>query len=248
MGFKRSTTDIKVHQSLSDTPNIDNGLTAEGLKKKYDFPAETIQNDLNALMGELEETTGASNIGAEPLEDGDTSGNTIKDKLIELKNRIANAVLGQIPNGTITKEKLNIDFSNLIAEKDGELQENLNAEMLGGQRLEQFTKVVVGTYIGDGATTDRVIDIGFEPRAVIITTNSMIQAFDDRYENNDFPVIITSAGFTEGYDTNNYNYRGTHKLTSSGFMIAAMQKDATNDYNNSSFNINNHIYSYIAII
>lgn len=247
MGFKRSTTDIKVHQSLGDTPNVDNGITAEDLKKRYDFPAETIQNDLNALMGELEETTGASNIGAEPLEDGDTSGNTIKDKLIELKNRIANAMLGQIPNGTITKEKLNTDFSNLIAEKDGELQKNLNAEMLGGQRLEQFTKVVVGTYVGDGATTDRVIDIGYEPRAVIISSNELVQEYDNDYYNRCFPIIITSVGFTEGYDTNNYNFRGTHKLTSSGFVLASIARNSENK-SASSFNSNNHIYSYIAII
>lgn len=209
MGFKRSTTDIKVHQSLGDTPNVDNGITAEDLKKRYDFPAETIQNDLNALMGELEETTGASNIGAEPLEDGDTSGNTIKDKLIELKNRIANAVLGQIPNGTITKEKLNTDFSNLIAEKDGELQENLNAEMLGGQRLEQFTKVVVGTYVGDGDKEKVTFECGFRPKCVIITHYSSL-----------FTLVNERIIFHEGYGATNssVDYKDV-TITESGFEV-----------------------------
>ena len=36
MGFTRSTTDISVHQKLGDYPNLDNGLTPDDLKKRYD--------------------------------------------------------------------------------------------------------------------------------------------------------------------------------------------------------------------
>ena len=60
MGFTRSTTDISVHQKLGDYPNLDNGLTPDDLKKRYDYPAETIQRDLNNLEVELEKETNSS--------------------------------------------------------------------------------------------------------------------------------------------------------------------------------------------
>ena len=117
MGFTRSTTDISVHQKLGDYPNQDNGLTPEELKKRYDKPAETLQKDLNNLETELENENASNKIGAIKIDDSDESENNIFAKLKMLSGRIREAVLSQIPDGTITKNKLLPKYENSLARK-----------------------------------------------------------------------------------------------------------------------------------
>ena len=106
MGFTRSTTDISVHQKLDDYPNRDDGLTPEEIKKRYDYPAETLQNDLNKLEAELENINASTNIGANKIDDNDTSEPNIQAKLIRIYEQLQNVILNQIPDGTITTEKV----------------------------------------------------------------------------------------------------------------------------------------------
>lgn len=138
MGFTRSITDIKVHQKLGDYPNQDNGLTAEELKKKFDYPSETLQNDLNKLEEELESVVGAANIGALPLDDNDDSNNNVQAKLEYIHKEAQEATLGQIPDGTITESKLATSFSNFIAKKNDELQVGLNSEKINGKTYSEL--------------------------------------------------------------------------------------------------------------
>lgn len=142
MGFTRSTGDISVHQKLGDYPNQDNGLTPEELKKRYDLPAETLQKDLNKLEEELEAVIGASNVGATSLDENDTSANNVQAKLEYILNESKQVVLSQIPNGTITEAKLDNNFSNELARKNGELQTNLNAEKLEGSTKSEIVNSI----------------------------------------------------------------------------------------------------------
>lgn len=118
MGFTRSTTDISVHQKLGDYPNQDNGLTAEELKKKFDYPAETLQNDLNNLEKELENVGCASKLGAIPIDENDESEANIQAKLEKIYEDLKKVVLSQIPDGSITKEKLATEYENSLAKKE----------------------------------------------------------------------------------------------------------------------------------
>lgn len=138
MSFTRSTTDLKVHQSLSDYPNVEDGLSAEELKKKFDAPAEQLQKDLNNLEEELEKETGALNIGAEKLDASDLSGATVQDKLRKVNTDLKNVVLNQIPDDSITQEKMNTEYEQTIAKKDGTLQGGLNAEKLDGSTKQEI--------------------------------------------------------------------------------------------------------------
>lgn len=135
MGFTRSTDNMSIIQELSDLPNTDDGLTAQELKAKFDLGAETLQDDLNRLMNEIEGDIGSANVGATPVYEGDTSPDNVQDKLEMIYEAVQGATLGQIPDGSITKTKLDQTFANKIAEKDGTMQTNLNAEKLGGIKI-----------------------------------------------------------------------------------------------------------------
>lgn len=127
MSFTKSTTDISVHQKLGDYPNQDNGMTADELKKKFDYPAETLQKDLNKIVEELENENATQNIGASKLDENDETENNIQAKLNKIYQATKDVTLGQIPDGTITEKKLANDYANSLAKK-----ENLGLMYLNG--------------------------------------------------------------------------------------------------------------------
>ena len=143
MGFTRSTTDISVHQKLGDYPNQENGMTPEDLKKRYDLPAEILQKDLNKLEEELESVIGASNVGALTLDVADDSNNNVQAKLEYIYGQLQNVALGQIPDGSITEAKIEGNFFNQLAKKDGELQVGLNTEKINGKTYEDIHEEIV---------------------------------------------------------------------------------------------------------
>jgi hypothetical protein len=144
MSFTRSTTDVHVHRNMPDYPT-GAGISASDLKTAFDSEAEGLQDDLNRLETELEETTAAGNIGATPLAEGDDSGATVQDKLEKLQSEIQEATLGQIPDGTITEAKLNDEFAAAIPKKDDTLQTGLNAEKINGKTDAQLKSDIIGT-------------------------------------------------------------------------------------------------------
>lgn len=176
MGFTRSTTDISVHQSLSDYPNQDDNLSAAQLKEKFDMPAETLQDDLNGLMTELESVESAASIGADIIIEGDESDANVQAKLEKLANDMVNITQGAVADGSITAAKLASSLSDTIGFKDGTLQSGLNAEKLGGDTLATLKayidgKIVTGTYTGNTtntSTTTNTITLGFQPSLVFI--------------------------------------------------------------------------------
>lgn len=127
MSFTKSTTDISVHQKLGDYPNQDNGMTADELKKKFDYPAETLQKDLNKIVEELENENATQSIGASKLDENDETENNVQAKLDKIYQETKNVTLGQIPDGTITEEKLDGEYANSLAKK-----ENLGLMYLSG--------------------------------------------------------------------------------------------------------------------
>lgn len=131
MGFTRSTTDISVHQKLGDYPNQDNGLSTEELKKTFDKPAETLQNDLNKLEEELENKNSASNLGANPIYGDDNSAPNVQAKLIRIYEQIQNIILNQIPDSTVTTEKIANEAIINEKIKDNTITENKIATGFG---------------------------------------------------------------------------------------------------------------------
>lgn len=111
MSFSKSTTDIKVHEKLGDYPNVDDGLSADELKKRFDSPAVQIQNDLNNLISELENENCANSLGATKLDEQDASDNNILAKLKKIYNEFKThrdelIKTGAISDNAITTEKI----------------------------------------------------------------------------------------------------------------------------------------------
>lgn len=171
MGFTRSTADLKVHQKLSDYPRVEDGVSAEELKKRFDAPAEQLQKDLNNLQEELEGVLSASKIGANTLDSNDTSENNVQAKLEKIRSEIQNTVLGQIPDSSIDKTKMDPNYDSTLAKKDGTVQENLNANYLEGKNLAGIKEIMTGqfktgTFTGNGEQT-LTINVGFRPKFMI---------------------------------------------------------------------------------
>lgn len=199
MGFTRSITDISVHQKLGDYPNQDNGLTPEELKKRYDLPAEQLQKDLNKLEDELEAMSGAGNVGAMPLDDEDESPNNIQAKMEYLKKEIQNTALGGIPDGTVTEAKIETNFANKIAKKDGELQTGLNSEKLGGSTKEEILNSA-GSFSNVQATT-----ISGKLTALLNTWEKCIKSEELEFELNNLRyflirINVLSSTFNKNYE------------------------------------------------
>ena len=144
MSFTRSTTDVNVHRNMPDYPT-GAGISASELKAAFDSEAEGLQDDLNRLEDELEETTAAGSIGADALAEGDESDGNVQAKLEYLQGEIQEATLGQIPDGTITEAKLDDTFSGTLAKKDGNLQTGLNSEKLNGKTESQLKSAFLST-------------------------------------------------------------------------------------------------------
>ena len=144
MSYTRSTTDVHVHRNMPDYPTGE-GISASDLKTAFDSEAEGLQDDINRLATELEDTTSAANIGAAALTEGDTSDANVQAKLEKLQAEIQDAVLGDIPDGTITEAKLNDDYAASIAIKDGNLQTGLNSEKLNSKTEAQLKSAFLST-------------------------------------------------------------------------------------------------------
>lgn len=228
MGFTRSTTNVSVHQGLSDYPNQDDGLTAAQLKATFDFPAETLQNDLNGLETELEAVESASNIGADVIAVGDESDANVQAKLEKLAADMVGITQGAVADGSITQAKLASTLVSSLAFKDGTLQSGLNSEQLGGNTLAQIKSYVDGgivssTYTGNttNTTTTNTITVGFQPKflaiygephiaqnsstgiALFVGGNGLV--LRDSYTPSELTITLSSTGFTLTGKTMNYS-------------------------------------------
>lgn len=107
----------KITQNDIDTNNVksaDDTTTGEpeDVKNVFDKLPEVIANKFNALIDNLMSTidgsSGADNIGVTTI--SGVTGNTAQTVLEGLKTVIDNAVLGQIPDNTLTDAKLGSDI------------------------------------------------------------------------------------------------------------------------------------------
>ena len=106
------TDNLDVIAALDDEPNDTGGLTAAQLKAKFDEAGNAIKDYLNDTH--LPEHT-AENIAFEPVT-GVLSTNT-QDAIEEVYAAGQAAVLGQIPDGSVTFAKLDTAAPKIIAKK-----------------------------------------------------------------------------------------------------------------------------------
>ena len=171
MGFTRSTTDIKVHQKLGDYPNQDDGLTPEELKKRYDYPAETIQKDLNNLEVELEKETASTNLGASSLDENDISNANVQDKLNKIYTEFKDVRDGGVKDGSLVTSKIQDGAITNSKIQDGAIN-TTKIEDLSITTSKIANSNVTTNKIEDGAVTGEKIDVNVK-KAVNITAEKM---------------------------------------------------------------------------
>ena len=247
MGFTRSTADVKVHQSMADYPRVEDGMSAEELKKKFDAPAEQLQKDLNKLVDELEAETGANSTGAQQLTPGDTTAPNVQAKLLYLLEQIQNAILNQIPDGSITETKLNPEYASLLAKTNGTLQEGLNAEKINGKTDSELYGYMIkmGEYTGNSVES-QTIELGFKPSAVYVSSTLKRYFEDGDGASRDDSGLITSDGLSVTYTYAGGSYSGNNTLTDTGFVVNKLKSSSgkLNEYYG--LNETNRKYHYIA--
>jgi hypothetical protein len=142
---KKIINPIRYHQ---DNPNTVLGQ-ASTMKALFDQGAEDLRVKLNGVIDELLATTGASNIGIDPAKGlgntladaltniknymnlgasgitanviGTGSGATVQSQLEWLLLQIQNILLNQIPDGTITIDKLALTLANTINDNSSDI-------------------------------------------------------------------------------------------------------------------------------
>ena len=191
---------------------------------------------------------------------------TITSDIDDINNVLENEVLYEevdptVPDWAKQPEKPTYSSSeltdgNLVALKNGEVQNGLNAEMINGKTEMQFysDNPVIGTYTGNSSTEQEVI-IGFKARVVFVYDISYTfydtADYHGRYSYQGFE-IITEYGSTSYKSTSNFQDIGyTSKLTDNGFKVGKTfyKPSSGNAYEIQSaygLNVNGRKYIYVA--
>lgn len=105
MAIPKMTDDLKIIQKLSDLPNATDGLTAEELKAKFDEAAGLIKEYINS---KLIPAIVAKNVGFSAIEG--VSASDVQSAIAEVQRQVKDAASGSLPNGSVTKEKIETEL------------------------------------------------------------------------------------------------------------------------------------------
>ena len=105
MAITRMTDDMGIISKLSDRPNDTDGLTATGLKAKFDESGLTVKDYINdTLLPFLESASAAANLGVDTVTG--LSSDNIQDALEEIVQSLVDITQGSVADGSITTAKL----------------------------------------------------------------------------------------------------------------------------------------------
>lgn len=105
MAITRMTDDMGIISKLSDRPNDTDGLTAAGLKAKFDEGGGTVKDYINnTLLPFLESAAAAANLGVDTVTG--LSAETVQAALEEIVQNMVDITQGSVADGSITTAKL----------------------------------------------------------------------------------------------------------------------------------------------
>lgn len=104
MSFPNMTDDMDIIAALGDEPNEDDGLTAAGLKAKFDMAGNLCKTALNNLVNALHAITAAGNIGFQSSEN--VPADNVQDAIDNVQAQIRDVSQDGVANNSITAEKL----------------------------------------------------------------------------------------------------------------------------------------------
>lgn len=104
MAFNTFNEDMDIISKLGDEPNEENGLTAAGLKARFDLAGNKIKTFLNNLIVTMDGSTGAANIGFNSTV-GVPEAN-VQDAIENVQAQLIGITQTGVANGSITEAKL----------------------------------------------------------------------------------------------------------------------------------------------
>ena len=179
---------------ISDLPDQPN-MQPEELKAHFDSSPEELRQALNALCDALAAQTAAADIGF-----AQTAGvpeTTVQEAIENVQSQVTEAIIGSIPSGSITGDKLAQDvrdrFSAIESAAASEASTRASADSSLQSQIDTHTgqisnlssekcEIYCGTYTGNGAES-QYISLGFAPKAVISANNR---------------GLLTRSGYPEG--------------------------------------------------
>lgn len=165
--------------SLRDQPN----MQPSELKAYFDSSPEEVRQAHNGLCDALTsattQATAAANIGF--ARTAGVPADTVQAAVENVQAQLTDAVLGNIPSGSVTNDKLAQDvrdhFTTIENSVSTEAQARQTADTNLQQQINTHTtqiaakcEMVCGSYAGDG-TASRFINLGRTPKAVLVMTN-----------------------------------------------------------------------------
>ncbi len=182
MSFSDHKIEAFTHK-ISDLPDQPN-MQPEELKAHFDSSPEELRQALNALCDALAAQTAAADIGF-----AQTAGvpeTTVQEAIENVQSQVTEAIIGSIPSGSITGDKLAQDVRDRFsaiesaaaseastrASADSDLQNQINTHT-GQITILQTAKaeIACGYYEGDEAAT-RFISLGRTPKAVLLLSQA----------------------------------------------------------------------------
>ena len=104
MAFDRMTDDMNIISKLPDEPNDEGGMTASALKATFDKAGTLAKTAINKLIAALGASTAAGNIGF--ARSTEVPADNVQDAIENVQSQIAGVAMGEMPNGSVTAEKL----------------------------------------------------------------------------------------------------------------------------------------------
>ena len=171
MGFSENKLQqfSKKISSLRDQPN----MQPSELKAYFDSSPEEIRQAHNGLCDALSAVSAADGLGFQ--RSAGIPADTVQTAVENVQSQIVDAVLGNIPSGSVDGDKLAQDVrdrfsaiesaaaaeANSRSSMDNNLQGQINTLSL------QKCEIICGSYTGNGAT-ERTISLGRTPKAIIL--------------------------------------------------------------------------------
>lgn len=224
--------------SLPDQPN----MQPDELKAYFDSSPEQLRQAHNGLCDALTEATNSASAAA-GLGFQRTAGvpaDNVQAAVENVQQQLDAAVMGNIPSGSVTQDKLAQDVRDRFAaiesaaaseastraSKDSNLQSQIDTHT---SQIAAKSEFVMGTYSGNDEY-ERTISLGFTPRVVIVSDKGgSMQSLN----------YITGGIVT----TSNNPSSGALKICTGGFQVC--YSDASRILTNSSSS-NYSPYGYIA--
>lgn len=214
MSFSDHKIEAFTHK-ISDLPDQPN-MQPEELKAHFDSSPEELRQALNALCDALAAQTAAADIGF--VQTAGVPETTVQEAIENVQSQVTEAIIGSIPSGSITGDKLAQDVRNRFtaiesaataessarASADSQMQSQISAQNTRLGTVEtQKCEIDFTTFEGDG-TTNRLVSLGYRPKAVLVTANSGLTHYSGMGLDIDSitysPVLIADTGFIVNYD------------------------------------------------